>query len=160
MLMMNNTDRLFHTMTLSITLKTKRMKIFFKSTCVVALEVLINGSHHNYKWYCYNMKVEWETGETTNKTLSIIASDDSSTCDIYADKNSTLELDEWKLFWSVARHQKKLLCLIKQAKLSSYRTSPRYKYGYQYFLNYGEAMELDRRHGITRWSDATNTYIG
>jgi hypothetical protein len=44
--------------------------------------------------------------------------------------------------------------MVNQAKLCSFRTSPKYKYGYEVPRSYQHAMELDKRNGNTRWQDA------
>ncbi len=45
--------------------------------------------------------------------------------------------------------------MVHQAKLRSYNTAPRYKYGYEIPRSYKKAMELDERNGNTRWQEAT-----
>ena len=44
--------------------------------------------------------------------------------------------------------------MLNQAKLKSFRTSPRYKYGFQVPKDHEEAMMLDQRNGNTKWEDA------
>jgi len=63
--------------------------------------------------------------------LSVIAADDPVTCAIYAKENNLLEQEGWKQFKGIAKHEKKLLRMVNQAKLHSYRTAPKYKYGYE-----------------------------
>jgi len=75
--------------------------------------------------------IEWENGEIISEPLTIIAADDPVTCAIYAKENGLLNLDGWKCFKGIARHDKKFLCMANQAKLCSYRMAPRYKYGYE-----------------------------
>jgi hypothetical protein len=41
-----------------------------------------------------------------------------------------------------------------QAKLRSYNTAPRYKYGFGVTRTYEEALCLDKRNGNTKWADA------
>ena len=45
--------------------------------------------------------------------------------------------------------------MVNQAKLRSYRTAPRYKYGYKVPQDYNHAVELDKRNGNTKWQDST-----
>jgi len=47
-----------------------------------------------------------------------------------------------------------MLRMVNQAKLRSYRTAPRYKYGYEVPRDYAHAMELDEKNGNTLWRDA------
>ncbi len=44
--------------------------------------------------------------------------------------------------------------MANQAKLHSYRTAPRYKYGFEVPRNYNHAMKLDSQNGNTKWFDA------
>ena len=44
--------------------------------------------------------------------------------------------------------------MVNQAKLRSYRTSPKYKYGYCVPRSYEEARTLDKKFGNTKWQDA------
>jgi hypothetical protein len=46
--------------------------------------------------------------------------------------------------------------MANQAKLRSFRLAPKYKYGFEIPRDYKHAMELDKKHGTTRWVDATN----
>ena len=43
-----------------------------------------------------NIMVEWETAETTEEPLSLIAADDPVTCATYAKKHDLLHSDGWK----------------------------------------------------------------
>ena len=45
--------------------------------------------------------------------------------------------------------------MANQAKLRSFRTSPRYKYGYEIPRDYDHATTLDRWNGNTKWTDVT-----
>ena len=42
--------------------------------------------------------------------------------------------------------------LLKQAKLRSFRTAPRYKFGYLIPNSWTEAKELDKRNGNKKWA--------
>ena len=53
------------------------------------------------------------------------------------------------------RRQKKLQRLINQAKLRSFRTSPKYMYGFKVPRNFKEALEFDRENGTNLWEAAT-----
>ena len=99
--------------------------------------------------------IEWENGEITSEPLTIIAADDPVTCAIYAKENGLLDLDGWKQFKGIAKRDKKFLCMVNQAKLRSYCTSPHYKYGYKVPRDYNHAVELDKRNGNTKWQDST-----
>jgi Reverse transcriptase (RNA-dependent DNA polymerase) len=45
--------------------------------------------------------------------------------------------------------------MINQAKLQSFNTAPRYKYGYEIPRTYEQAKWLDQKNGNTLWGDAT-----
>jgi hypothetical protein len=98
--------------------------------------------------------VEWETGEITTEPLNIIAADDPVTCALYARDNNLLEEAGWLRFKSIAKRQTKLLRMVNQAKLRSYRTAPKYQYGYEVPKSYSHAVTLDEKNGNTKWQDA------
>ena len=45
--------------------------------------------------------------------------------------------------------------MVRQAKLRSYKTSPKYIFGFQIPRNYAETLKLDEQNGNTRWKDCT-----
>ena len=108
----------------------------------------------DYNGCTYNVQVEWENGEVTFEPLSVIAVDDPVTCAIYAREHGLLDTPGWKRFKRIANREQKLLRMANQAKLRSYRTAPRYKYGFEIPRNYEHALYLDRRNGNTKWQDA------
>jgi hypothetical protein len=110
--------------------------------------------HPDYNGSLYNVMVEWENGEITAEPLSIIAADDPVTCAIYAKEHGLLDKPGWKRFKSIAKRQKKFTRIVNQAKLRSYRTAPRYKYGFEIPRNFAHTVRLDERNGNTKWQDA------
>jgi hypothetical protein len=46
--------------------------------------------------------------------------------------------------------------MVNQAKLCSFSTAPKYKYGFEVPWDYKHAKRLDEKHGNTRWQDATD----
>ena len=78
---------------------------------------------------------------------------------MYADKNNLLHLDGWKQFACLARRRKKLLHMANQAKLQSFRTRPKFKFGVQVPRNHAEAMELDAANGNNNWHKAEETEL-
>jgi hypothetical protein len=127
----------------------------WKFRCITAHQGPLTQHDKDYKGSKYNVMIEWENGEITTEPLSIIAADDHVTCAIYARDNNLLELDGWKWFKGIARHEQKFKRMVNQAKLRSFRTATRYKYGYEIPRDYKHAMELDLRNGNTLWRDAT-----
>jgi hypothetical protein len=102
----------------------------------------------------YNITVEWEGGEVTTEPLNIIAKDYPVTCAVSARDNNLLNLEGWKRFKSLARRQKNLMRLAKQAYLRSFRTAPKFKYGHEVPKNFHEAKRIDTINGNNRWHDA------
>ena len=105
----------------------------------------------------WNIQIEWENGEITTEPLNTIAADDPVTCAIYAKEKGLLHLEGWKRFKGIARRQKKFERMVNQAKLRSYNTAPRYKYGFEVARDYNHAMRLDERNGNKRWKEAIDT---
>jgi hypothetical protein len=99
--------------------------------------------------------VEWENGEITTEPLSVIAADDPVTCAVYAREHELLDVEGWKRFQNLAKREKHFLRLIKQAKMKSYRQSPKYKFGYRIPKDYEEALKLDELNQNTKWENAT-----
>ena len=65
-----------------------------------------------------------------------------------------LEVEGWKCLKSITRRKKKMKRLAKQAKLRSFRTAPKFMYGFQVPCDYKEAIELDAQNGNMKWTDA------
>jgi hypothetical protein len=109
----------------------------------------------DYKGSRWNVMMKWSTGEITTEPLSIIAADDPVTCALYAREKGLLDVDGWKRFRSLAKREKHLLRQVNQARLRSYRTAPKYMFGYRIPRDYDEAIALDKENGNTKWKDAT-----
>ena len=108
----------------------------------------------SYQGSKYNVMVEWENGEITTEPLSILAADDPVACALYARDNGLLNTEGWKRFKRIAKREKLLNRLVKQAKLRSYRTSPKYKYGFEVPRDYKHSVKLDNKFGTTKWRDS------
>ena len=128
--------------------------IYWKFKRITAHQGPLSDKHPDYKGSKYNVMVEWENGEITSEPLTTIAADDPVTCAIYAKENGLLNEDGWKRFKGIAKREKKFLRMVNQAKLRSFRHSPKYKYGFEVAKSYNHAMELDRRNGNTKWNEA------
>jgi hypothetical protein len=72
----------------------------------------------DYKGSLYNIVVEWETGATTYERLDLIAEDDPVSCAEYGSKNQLLE----------GQSKYNIKCMVKKAKLTSYRRDPFWKF--------------------------------
>ena len=131
--------------------------VIWKFRRITGHEGPLTKHHPNYRGSNYNVMVEWENGEVTAEPLTTIAADDPVTCAIYARDNKLLDTPGWKRFKSIARRQKKLFRMANQAKLRSFNSAPRYKYGYEVPRTYDQAVRLDQRNANTKWQDATKT---
>ena len=122
---------------------------------IIAHEGPLKPTDPTYKGSKYNIMIKWENGKVTSKPLTVIAADNPVTCTIYAREHDLLDLEGWKHFKGIAWHDKKLLCMVNQAKLWSYCTAPQYKYGYEVPQDYNHAIELDKHNGNTKWKALT-----
>ena len=75
--------------------------------------------------------VAWEDGSYTYEPLKIIAADDPVTCALYAKQNNLLNTPGWKIFKGIAMRDKKMIRMLNQSKLRSFRTAPIFKNGFQ-----------------------------
>ena len=105
--------------------------ILRKFCWIVSYQDPLDHVDQDYNGSLYNMMIEWENGEITSETLSVIAKDNPVTCAIYACNNNLLDTNGWKHFKSIAKHEQKYKCLVHQAKLHSCHLTPCCKYGYE-----------------------------
>jgi hypothetical protein len=95
--------------------------------------------------------VEWENGEIMTEPLSVIAANNLVTCANYANEHDLLDIKGFKHFRNMAKREKHFLQLVKQAKLRSYSSGPKYKLGYQIPRDYKEAMKFDKLNRNEKW---------
>ena len=107
-----------------------------------------------YNGCAWNVQIAWETGEVTYEPLNMIAKDDPVMCAAYGKKNELLDKPGWKRFRRTAERQKRMVRMVNQAKLQSFRTRTVYQYGIEVPRNHAHAMELDHKNGNTKWRDA------
>lgn len=125
----------------------------WKYKAIVDHQGPLSPSDADYKGCPYNVKVDWENGEMTYEPLNVIAADDPVTCAIYAKEKGLLDTPGWKRFRTIAKRQKKFTRMINQAKLRSFRSSPKYKYGFEVARSYDHGLRLDEQNGNTKWYD-------
>jgi len=70
----------------------------------------------------------------------VFVADDPVACAIYARDNNLLDKPGWKRFKRRIKNHKKLLRMANQAKLCSFRTAPKYMYGYEIPKHYADAL--------------------
>lgn len=133
--------------------------VVWKFRRIVSHQGPLGPDHPDYKGSSYNINIEWETGEITKEPLNVIAADDPVTCAIYARENNLLDVPGWKRFKPIAKREKKFIRMVNQAKLRSFRTAPKYKYGFEVPRDYAHALQLDAKNGNTRWQDAAKTEL-
>jgi hypothetical protein len=82
------------------------------------------------------------------------------TCAIYAKDHGLLDTEGWKRFHSLAKRAKKMLRMVNQSKLRSYKTCKKYMYGFEIPQGYDDAVRLDKLHGNNKWQGATKLEMG
>ena len=108
-----------------------------------------------------NFLVKSSNGEVEWVPEKILGASDPVTLAMYIEGNKLWDLDpslgRYKRF---LKNKKKMMRMINQAKLKSYREAPRYKYGYEVPRDHAHAMELDRLAGNTKWRDSELIELG
>ena len=122
---------------------------------IVSHQGPLSTEHKDYNGSTYNVQIRWSTGEITTEPLSVIAMDNPVVCALYARDHGLLDTPGWKRFKKIANRHKKLICQVNQAKLRSYRSAPKYMFGYRIPRDYEEALKLDKMNGNTKWQDCT-----
>jgi hypothetical protein len=135
-------------------------EVAWKFKRIVSHQGPLRPGQPDYMGSTYNVMIEWENGETSAEPLKKIAADDPVPCALYAKAKGLLELPGWKQFRGIAKREKKLLRMVNQAKLRSYNTAPKYKYGFEVPRDFRHALRLDALHGNTKWQDAVSTELG
>jgi hypothetical protein len=115
---------------------------------IIAHEGPLTRDSPSYKGSSYNVLIVWEDGSRTFEPLKTIAADNPAVCAVYAERAKLLDTDGWKQFRRLAKRQ------LNQAKLSSYQSSPLFKFGYQVPRNHKEGLTLDEKNGNTKYRDA------
>ena len=110
--------------------KEEGKEILWKFKRIVGHQGPLSSNHPDYKGSAWNVRMEWENNEITAEPLNVIAADDPVTCAIYAKDHGLLNLPGWRRFKGIAKRHKKMIRMANQAKLRSFRTAPRCKYGY------------------------------
>jgi hypothetical protein len=122
---------------------------FWKHKQISGHEGSLTKNHPSWKGDKYNVKVEWENGEVSYEPLHTIAADDPVTCAVYAKDHGLHDTDGWKRFRSLAKRAKKMLRMVNQSKLRSYKT-----------CKYEDAIRLDKLHDNGKWQSATKLEMG
>jgi hypothetical protein len=105
----------------------------------------------------WDVTIESENGEISDFPLQIAAAEAPVIHAMYARDNGLLDMPGWKRFKRMAHREKKLIRQGKQVKLRSYRTAPKYMYGYEVTRNYEHALQLDHQNNNNLWQEATKS---
>ena len=73
---------------------------------------------------------------------------------MYAKQKNLLDTEGWIRFKIIAKREGLIERLVKQVRLRSFRTSPKYKFGYEVPRDYEHACRLDEEAGNNRWKEA------
>jgi hypothetical protein len=115
------TQRLLSTQMLDCISHDEEDAVVWKHHRVVGHQGPLDWNHPNCKGSTHSAKIEWETGEVAHEPLSVIVADDPVTCVLCANENNLLDQPGWKRFKSAAWCQKKLVRMVSQSKLRSFR---------------------------------------
>jgi hypothetical protein len=121
---------------------------------IIAHEGPLTRDSSSYKGSSYNVLIAWEDGSRTFEPLKTIAADNPAVCAVYAERAKLLDTNGWKQVRRLAKRPKLLDRQINQATLSSYRSSPLFKFGYQVPRNHKEGLTLDEENGNTKYRNA------
>ena len=121
---------------------------------IIAHEGPLAPGDPSYKGSTYNVMIAWEDGSRTFEPLSIIAADCPVICARYAKLKGLLDTPGWKRFKKIANREQKMVRMMNQAKLSSFRHAPIYQFGYRVPRTPQEAIKFDNENNNTRWQDA------
>ena len=85
----------------------------------------------------------WETCATSTECFGTLYRDIPVDLPVYSKDNNLLEEVGWKKLKRLESRSKLIERLAKQAKLQSFRISPRYKYGFEVPKNFKDAQKID-----------------
>jgi hypothetical protein len=66
-------------------------------------------------------------------------------------KHGLLDTNGWKHLHSLAKRANKMLHMVNQSKLWTYKTCKKYMYGFNIPLGYEDAIRLDKLYGNNKW---------
>jgi hypothetical protein len=101
--------------------------------------------------------LRWETGEISYEPLDLITSNGPVPCAQFAKQHGLLDTEQWKRFRHITSDFLKVNRLINQAKITTYKHEPLWKFGYLVPRTHWQAMDLDKRNGTDLWKEAEGT---
>ena len=99
-------------------------EVYYKFKAIVGHQGPLQSSHPDYKNSSYNVMVEWEDGSKTYEPLTQMIADDPVTCALYAKEQGLLDKPGWKRLKGIARRDKKMIRMLNQSRLRSFRRAP------------------------------------
>jgi hypothetical protein len=112
----------------------------------------VKPKHKDYKGSCFNVQVEWDSGETTWEPLNDMIKSDPITLYMYADDNDLLKMKGWKKLHRMGRNLKIMKRMINTSKAR--KNEIRYKFGVRIPRNVKEAHMIDAQNGDKLWAEA------
>jgi len=116
-------------------------------------------NHTSWKGSRYNIKIKWEYGELSSEPLHITVADSPVECAIYAKEKNLLKTQGWKHLKPIAKRQKNLFHTTNQAKICSFTSAPKFKYGIEVTQDYAHGVRLEHKNNKTKWQDVTELEI-
>ena len=104
-----------------------------------------------YKGSSVNVQILWENGEQTDEPPGVFDKDAPVDCAIYVKKHDLLNKLGWKWFKPIAKREGLLNHLIQQAKIQSFCTFPKCKFGFEVPRDIEHACRLDEAAGNNKW---------
>ena len=89
----------------------------FKFRDFVAHQGPIESTNPKHKRRKYNVMVEWEPGEVTLESLTLISKSNPVTCTSYAKKHDLLDTTRWKHLKRYTKTSKRLIRAVKQSRI-------------------------------------------
>jgi hypothetical protein len=135
-------------------MSTENQDVLWTFKDIIAHEGPLKPGDHSYKGSNYNVMIVWEDGSKSFEPLNIIGADCPVLCAMYGKKMGLLDTPGWKRFKSLAKREKKMLRMLHQAKISSFRNAPIYQFGFKVPRFPNEAIKYDLENKNNLWQDA------
>jgi len=128
-------------------------KVLLQFKNITAHEGPLTINHPNWKGSSYIILIAWEHGELSSEPLNKIASDSPVECAIYSKHNNLLDTQGWKHFKPITKRQKNLFHATNQARICSFTSAPKFKYGFEVLHDCANGERLDNKNNNTNWQD-------
>ena len=102
----------------------------------------LHQTHPNCVGSKYNLIAEREDGLVSPTSLSTMKETNKAECAEYAKEHNLLSTPGWKDLKKLASKSKYLVRALRQAKLKSFWSAPKHKFGFEVLNNYVHALAL------------------